>query len=441
MSECISSARQRIRMATPINQRPNDIFLSHASRDKSAFVDDLFIWLTRRAGYKVWYDRGLASGGLSTNLDEAIDTCRSAIVVLSENSVKSQWVKSECDRIHSEWANGRGAFAIATIRLDPVEPPGLLKSYKHIDVLDGKFTAETAALLVESLNGGRDSALGRPVYLSRGWRDSEQAPADCISNICKSSGLKLVCDFTDQPHYNADRIRDVMDSTGGLVAIVPHRGQGKTSSYIIKEIAVARELGLPVIAFIHSDVERVNIPAVTEAVVFDDSVVSLDVHKVEDLFSEPLATFTTQWRKPNRGEHLFLGHSLEESIGDRFAMLKRMLSRVTGLSVVTGGFVSGEEAPTEIVKLIQNAEICIMDITNKAHPNLPEKINFALNSCIEAGIALGAGRANTLYITCAGPRRSPPFMLRTRQVWYYDDDLELVGALRQIAYTHRRMVV
>lgn len=428
-------------MATPINQRPNDIFLSHSSRDKTAFVDELFTWLTRRAGYKVWFDRGLASGGLSTNLDEAIDTCRGAIVVLSESSVKSQWVKSECDRIHSEWADRKGEFSIATIRIDQVEPPGLLKSYKHIDVLDGKFSAETAALLVESLNGGRDSALGRPVYLSRGWRDSEHAPAECIANICKSSGLKLVCDFTDQPHYSADRVRDIMDSTGGLIAVAPHRGQGKTSSYILREIEMARDLGLPIIAFTHSDVERANIPSFAESVVFDANIVSLDVHQVEDLYSEPLAEFAAQWRKPKRGEHVFLGHSLEESIGDRFAMLKRMLSRVTGLPVVTGGLVGGEEAPTEIVKLIQDAELSIIDITNKVHPNLPDKINFALNSCIEAGIALGAGRAKTLYITCAGPRRSPPFMLRTKQIWYYDDGLELVGALRQIAYAHRRMVL
>ncbi|MEQ1711104.1 MAG: toll/interleukin-1 receptor domain-containing protein [Hyphomicrobium sp.] len=428
-------------MSTPINQRPNDVFLSHSSRDKDTFVDELFTWLTRRAGYKVWFDRGLASGGISTNLDDAIDTCRGAIVVLSENSTKSQWVKSECDRLHSEWANKKGEFAIATIRIDPVEPPGLLKSYKHIDVLDGKFTAETASLLVETLNGGRDSALGRPAYLSRGWRDSEHAPAEAIANICKGSGLKLVCDFTDQPHYSADRVRDIMDSTGGLVAIVPHRGQGKTSSYILNEIEIARELGLPVILFTHSDVDRASAPALANSLIYDAGIVSLDVHQIDDMYSEPLAAFSTQWRKPKRGEHVFLGHSLEESIGDRFAMLKRMLSRVTGLPVVTGGLVGGEEAPTEIVRLIQDAELCIIDITNKVHPNLPEKIDFALNSCIEAGVALGAGRAKTLYITCGGPRRSPPFMLRTKQIWYYDDGLSLVGALRQIAYMHRRMVL
>lgn len=428
-------------MATPINQRPNDIFLSHSSKDKSTFVDDLFTWLTRRAGYKVWFDRGLASGGISTNLDEAIDTCRGAIVVLSENSVKSQWVRSECDRIHSEWADRRGAFSIATIRIDPVEPPGLLKSYKHIDVLDGKLTAETATLLVESLNGGRDSALGRPVYFSRGWRDLEHASAECIANACKASGLKLVCDFTDQPHYSVERVREIIDSTGGLIAVVPHRGQGKTSSYIINEIEIARQLGLPVLVFAHSDVEPAHIPAGSDVIVYNSDILALDANQVEDLYAERLASFAAQWRKPKRGEHVFLGHSLEESIGNRFSSLRRMLSRVTGLPVVTGGTVDADETPAEIVRLIQDAELSIIDITNKRYPNLPEKIDFALNSCIEAGIALGAGRSKTLYLTCAGPRRSPPFMLGTKQVRYYNDGLELVGELRQIAYAHRRMVL
>lgn len=428
-------------MATPINQRPNDIFLSHSSKDKSTFVDDLFRWLTLRAGYKVWYDPSLPSGGLSTNLDEAIDTCRGAIVVLSESSVKSQWVRSECDRIQSEWADKRGAFSIATIRIDPVEPPGLLKSYKHIDVLDGKLTAETATLLVESLNGGRDSALGRPVYFSRGWRDLEHASAECIANAAKASGLKLVCDFTDQPHYSVERVREIMDSTGGLIAVVPHRGQGKTSSYIINEIEIARQLGLPALVFAHSDVEPAHIPAASDVIVYNSDILALDANQVEDLYAERIAAFAAQWRKPKRGEHVFLGHSLEESIGNRFSSLRRMLSRVTGLPVVTGGTVGGDEAPAEIVRLIQDAELSIIDISNKVYPNLPEKIDFALNSCIEAGIALGAGRSKTLYLTCAGPRRSPPFMLRTKQVRYYDDGLELVGELRQIAYAHRRMVL
>jgi len=427
-------------MATPFNQRPNDIFLSHASRDKNVFVDKLHDWLTRHAGFKVWFDRGLASGFISSGLNDAIDTCRGAVIVLSYNSVSSPWVNSECDRIHQEWADRRGDFRIATVRLDPVDAPGLLQSFKHIDVPNGALTADAASLLIETLNGGRDSALGKPVYLCRGWRDTERAAAEKISGRLKSAGLKLVCDWVDHPNYSVSRVRDLMDSTGGLAAILPHRGEGATSSYIVREIEQARALGLPTLVFAHEGVTSNSGPAET-AIAYGDSLATTDDRELDDRYGEPIENFVFGWKKPARGEHVFLGHSLEESVNDRFSMLRRMISRLTGLPVESGGLVAGSDAPSAIARLIRDAELCIIDITNTAHPGVPEKMDFALNSCIEAGIAMGTGKADNLYLTCAAPRRSPPFMFRNRQIWFYADELELIGNLRQIAMRHRRMVL
>jgi len=427
-------------MAMQFNQRPNDIFLSHASRDKNVFVDKLYDWLTQHAGYKVWFDRGLASGFVSSGLNEAIDTCRGAIIVLSYNAVSSHWVNAECARIHQEWADCKGDFRIATLRLDPVDAPGLLQSFKHIDVPNGELTPEAASLLIETLNGGRDVALGKPVYLCRGWRESERVAAEKISGRLKGAGLKLVCDWIDKPHYSAPRVRDLMDSTGGLAAILPHRGQGTTSTYILREIEEARALGLPTLVFAH---ESVALKQGTESAIrYDDRIAAVDEGELDVRFGEHIETLAFGWKKPARGEHVFLGHSLEESVKNRFAMLRRMISRLTGLPIETGGEVKGgDEAPPEIVRLIRDAELCIIDITNTTHPGLPEKIDFALNSCIEAGIAMGTGKSRNLAITCAAPRRSPPFMFRNRQVWYYADELELIGRLRQIAMEHRRMVL
>lgn len=428
-------------MVTPTNQRPNDVFLSHSSRDKNAFVDDLYTWLTRHAGYKVWFDRGLGSGFISSGLNEAIDTCRGAIIVLSHNSVKSPWVNSECDRIHKEWADRKGEFRIATVRLDPVDAHKLLQSFKHIDITDGKLTPDAAALLIETLNGSRDSSLGKPVYMSRGWRENERVAAEKISGTLKNSGLKLVCDWTDQPHYNAARVRDIMDSTGGLVAIMPNRGQGSTSSYILREIELARELKLPILVFYQDGLTPRPEWEDGSVVGYNERISSLSDTELEDLFADRIERFANAWIKPKRGEHVFLGHSLEESINDRFSTLRRMISRMTGLPVVSGGLVTGSDAQVEIARLIDDAEFCIIDITNNSKIELPERVNFALNSCIEAGIAIGAGKGSTLYLTYASPRRSPPFMFRNKQVWFYGDELELIGNLRQIAFLHRRMVL
>jgi hypothetical protein len=100
-------------IGSPLNQCANNIFLSHSCRDKNTFVDSLYVWLTRHAGLQVWYDCALASGAVSANLTEAIDSRRAALIVLSRSSIEPPWVNSECEHIQKKWANRTGADLFA----------------------------------------------------------------------------------------------------------------------------------------------------------------------------------------------------------------------------------------------------------------------------------------------------------------------------------------
>lgn len=426
-------------MGTPLNRRANNIFLSHSSQDKLAFVDSLYQWLTIKAGLKVFYDRNLGAGEVAANLEKAIDDSKAAVIVLSENSAQSAWVGLETSRLHEEVARSRGDFRIATIRLDAVDPPGLLKSFKHIDVTEDGLTATTAALLMDTLFGGKDTVDGNSVYLSRGWREPERPAAERLCQAVRLSGLGLVCDWTDQPRYDEGRVREIMAGTSGLVAILPHRGKGETSTYIIREIMMARELQIPVLAFAHRDVVLQPDWAPADVMQFDNGIDTQAEDAVVAQYGNRIETFSQCQREGLRQGHVFLGHSLEESIDDKFLTARGMLSRIVGLPVKVGGLVGGQEAQSEILRLIRQAALCIIDISNQTYPNLPPRIDFALNSCIEAGVALGSEK--TLYLTCRGPRRTPPFMFRNKQVWFYDNELELIGNLCQIAARHRRMVL
>jgi hypothetical protein len=295
--------------------------------------------------------------------------------------------------------------------------------------------------LIESLFGGRDHALGRPVYLSRGWRPAEIPASEKLCDVIRQAGVKLVCDSIDQPHYDADRVRDIMDSTGGFVAVLPHRGNGTTSSYLIREIAIARELNLPCLIFAEKGIVQKPEWKLDDAIVYEGDIAKMASHAVAAMFSGQIDELAQSWKKPTQGEHVFLGHSLESSISDSFSALRRMMGRLTGLPVESGGLVTGLESQSEIIRLIRNAEFCVIDITNSVYQGLPDKIDFALNSCIEAGIALGAGKEKRLYLMCRGERRTPPFMFRNKQIWFYADELGLVGNLRQIAALHRRTVL
>src|SRR6202022_4418861 len=67
-----------------------------------------------KAGLKVWYDHNLVSGPVASTLGVAIDTCKAAVIVPSEHSLRSRWVEAEYNLLEEERATSD--FRIATIR-------------------------------------------------------------------------------------------------------------------------------------------------------------------------------------------------------------------------------------------------------------------------------------------------------------------------------------
>ena len=81
-----------------IGKRPYHAFLSHAHVNK-AQAEQLHDFLSRVAGIPVWYDAVNLPPGASfvLGLYEAIVKSRSAIILLSRDSVDSGWVEQERD--------------------------------------------------------------------------------------------------------------------------------------------------------------------------------------------------------------------------------------------------------------------------------------------------------------------------------------------------------
>ena len=77
-----------------IGKRPYHAFLSHAHVNK-AQAEQLYDFLSRVAGIPVWYDAvNLPPGApFVLGLYEAIVESRSAIILLSRESVESGWVE------------------------------------------------------------------------------------------------------------------------------------------------------------------------------------------------------------------------------------------------------------------------------------------------------------------------------------------------------------
>lgn len=91
-----------------------DVFLSHASEDKEAFVDD-FVHELQNRGISVWYDSlNIAWGdSLRSKIDEGLKNSRYGIVVLSQSYIRKGWTQYELEGLFNiEMTNGKTILPI-----------------------------------------------------------------------------------------------------------------------------------------------------------------------------------------------------------------------------------------------------------------------------------------------------------------------------------------
>ncbi|HWC55613.1 MAG TPA: toll/interleukin-1 receptor domain-containing protein [Sphingomicrobium sp.] len=118
------------------------VFLSYAREDRP-FVERLARVL-EHAGYEVWWDRRLESGGeFSAEIEAALDKSDVVLVVWSKESTKSRWVRDEA-------AVGGDTGKIVPVSIDSSLPPMGFRQFHTLDLTDwkgGKRDERTAELL------------------------------------------------------------------------------------------------------------------------------------------------------------------------------------------------------------------------------------------------------------------------------------------------------
>jgi hypothetical protein len=88
----------RVLAAMPVRSdlRPADVFLSYSSKD-GAQIQSLADELEGKH-ISVWYDQGLIAGQPYRDvLRQRIETVKAVVVLWTENSTSSKWVKAEAD--------------------------------------------------------------------------------------------------------------------------------------------------------------------------------------------------------------------------------------------------------------------------------------------------------------------------------------------------------
>jgi TolB-like protein/Flp pilus assembly protein TadD len=127
------------------------VFLSYAHDDR-AKAQRLAVAL-EQLGYIVWWDALIEGGTLYTkSINEALDTADVVIVLWSERSVESNWVRDEA-------AQGRDRRRLVPLSLDGSEPPLGFRQFQVIDLSGWRGRSDAPQL--DSIRRAIASAIGR----------------------------------------------------------------------------------------------------------------------------------------------------------------------------------------------------------------------------------------------------------------------------------------
>lgn len=413
----------------PIRKRPYKFFVSYSHRDYDS-VAALVHWLDGVAGLKVWWDdrRLLAGSMIPSTLPNAIKQSQAAIFVISQESARSGWVREEYGTALLQRTKYND-YRIIVVKLDDTPVPDFLQTTKWVNVPGNEFNVRTALELLSALypgNAENPPRGSRDIYISRSWRDSEAAIADAACRHFSKAGFRLIGDSEDRKVFDPNnRVRSIMSGCGAVVALVPDRGNGETSPFILTEIKLAAQIGLPYLLICD---EKVLLDPQLIDTALERKAFSLTEFVANDrVATDSVDVLWENYRQPALPHYIFYGASLRQENGISEHVCN-VIETVSGLECIMGQNLYGQHAQREIISRIKNALFMLADISadNK-------------NTLIEAGVARGA--ETPLFLLESGDPRPTRFMFRDLEVNFYKDSVDLLGIVHRLVYPYRRRIL
>ena len=368
----------------------------------------------------MWYDENcmLPSASLTTDIPKYISNSEVLIVVLSKNSCDSSWVTEEYN--FAKELLYRKELKIIPIVIDDCVLPGFYNNYKWIDCKDGLSQYNFYMILTAIYGATENIKQVKDIYVSYSWREEERAIVDIVFKRLVRSHYRLIGDASD--HYTYDdgmRIRKIMSTCGAFVGILPYRESTNTSRYIMDEIYQASRCGLPGLIIADSRIDGLDeLPYPVFKYDNPDDI-------TDELLKDVMIKLTPQRPKTS---HVFYATQLGGEKATINYLIRNLSGIVTSTRCVLGEDVSLGNLQQQIIDRIKSAYVMIADITDER-----------FNTCIEAGIARGAGV--DLFLVAKNQRHTPPFMFRDMNVLYYNNECELLAIIHRVLRPYRRKVI
>ena len=459
-------------MTPSFRNRSHQCFLSYSHQD-AAFVSHLVAWL-REASITVWHDSSSLGVGekVASVLPEQLATCRGMLLVASEKSMTSNWVKQEIrTALHENVENP--AFAITILRIDDVDIGShvpALKQFKWIDLKPdvAGLPIQDLVEVVNSLYRRHPSPVKNgsvDVYVSRSDRtpDERKRANEICSQILKHHGVQLIGDAIDQPDFSEDRIRTLMGTCSGHVMVLPARTKESDYKYFERERRISREMNIPCLVC-----AEVGSPLPASLKETDHLIEMEPSHRMfTDSAMLTLDAFLDDIRAttPRYSSCIFFAHEYNQN-QERNKAARNLLSSVTGLTPQAGSDFTSAIGPQQILDGISRSSWFIADIASRVNPET-SRLDINVNTCIEVGIALGAGlgRASSSHASGKADRpvyalsmdrtsepqadsngqgktRDIPWMLRSGiTIQWYKTEAAFLAIIHRIAHEHRRRLL
>ncbi|MBN1458944.1 MAG: toll/interleukin-1 receptor domain-containing protein [Armatimonadetes bacterium] len=458
--------------STPLRRRKYDVFLSHAHVDGAAVLN-LKRWLEDPVGLQVWFDADKMAAGekFPSALARGVADCRAMIVGVSTAALKSNWVDEEREQGLAQQGVFR-QFPVIPVRLDPCELPIGLFSASAVDAFGGNMTGIEAARLLRGIHGIRDftppeavrrqtidhicrlagdppdgiSSAHMPVmYVTCGWRDTdnEQLLRTTVCRLFSEEGFHLVGDAEDHPHTLDERIQGIMSGCSGQLVIIPKRGESfdhEEYKYVRAEMRLAAEI--PLKQYVIAEAGTQLPPSMADSLVVDLARDEFGVAAMERRVRERAEDLYQICRPPEKPHYVFVATDYEDLAVKEHVV--RHIAQVAGIPCLKGSDLEGRMPARKIELAIENAALTIANIVSATGPDDVPVVNW--NTCIEAGIAMGA--RNRMHAIARRAETDKwkikdhlPFMIRDNTVQTYRDDQHLIGLVHKYARSMRRRVI
>lgn len=418
-------------MSFPLHRRKFHSFVSSTNSSRKTF-EPVELWLTEKAGISIMHDTPSDHSALGSGdrLEDALQVCQSMIILITQQGIESGQIKREFELGRKQQSLHGTLFPIIPVRIEECAVPDFLQSLSYIDMLEGGFDLTVAARLLLGLYSSEWTPVGgksHDIFISRAWSREDELTS-LVCREAKRLGFHLIGNPVEQLTSSDSPMR-LVAGCGGGIAIIQGGINDKALRKITNELEAMRHYGLPFL-IVMEDV--VDLP---------DSIVgaALEVLRLERDSSQPsmdrkkqirVAMFRLQeeWINPPESQYIFYGTDIKNEHKARNRLLQKVIQQISTMPCLMGEDIQRGHIQGEIVNMIVHAQMMIADVSSEN-----------LNTCIEAGVAIGANVP--LNLLSGDERHKPPFMFRDRQVWHYQDDLDLIGIIHKLVLPYRRYIL